>query len=117
MPKLRTRKIIYAVLVMVGSAVWLPLMLLGFIVAIGAVGLLCVAALLRCIYALPVEDRFSRSFYSAMIAIGVLLLGGCLVVVASSEPPFMGAWSLLGSGGLLIAVALAVLKEMHASRA
>jgi hypothetical protein len=67
MPTLRARKVIYTVLVIGAGAVWLPYIVLGLVVGIGALGLLCVLSLLRCIWVLPVESRFSRGFYSVAI--------------------------------------------------
>jgi hypothetical protein len=118
MPNLRTRKIIYTVLVIGCAAAWLPWIMLGFIVGIGALGLLSVLSLLRCIWVLPVDGRFSRGFYSAAIATGIIIMAGCVVFLAAgTERLTFGSWSLLLSGTLLLAVGLSVLLEMHAKHA
>jgi hypothetical protein len=115
MPTLRARKVIYTVLVIGAGAVWLPYIVLRFVVGIGALGLLCVLSLLRCIWVLPVESRFSRGFYSVAITLGIIMMSGCLVFLAVwVEPLTIGPWALLVSGALLLTIGSIVLLEVHA---
>lgn len=110
---LRTRKAIYLTLTLAACVVWLPLAFVGIAFIVGAVGLLSIGALLRCIFALPVTSIFSRRYFSAAISVGIVLM--CCFVLF---PFFSGELrtSLLPavSGLALVAVGVAVLTEMYA---
>jgi hypothetical protein len=114
MPSLRIRKNIYFTLALASSLVWFPLALFGIAILIGIPALLCLGALLRCIRALPVRQRFSRIYYSVAITIGILLLGGFLAIITTEAALGMDSFSVLGPpAAVLIVVAIAVLIEMH----
>lgn len=113
-PTLRARKTIYTVVTIIAGVSWLPIMLLGMIVGVGALGLFCILSLLRCIWVMPVESGFVRGFYTATISLGIILLSACLAVVAIGLRPLTtGTWILLVSGALLVALGLLVLLELY----
>ena len=89
-------------------------MLMGMIVGVGALGVLCILSLLRCIWVMPVEHKGVRNFYAAMISLGIILLIPCMVVVAIGTGPLtLGPWLLLISGTLLILLSIIVLIELY----
>lgn len=80
---MRTRKIVYTVVTIIAAVIWLPIMLPGMIVGIGALGLFCVLSLLRCIWVIPVKRGFVRGYYTATIVLGIARLGVAMFVVAA----------------------------------
>jgi hypothetical protein len=113
MPSLRIRKRIYYCLAVPCCVFWIPLSLLGVIMIAGIFGLLSIGALLRCIAALPVTDRIARYYYSAAIAVGMLLMAAFIAKAIADDVYLYSAVAGVG----LMAVGAMVLAELYVSRA
>lgn len=110
---LRARKAVYLMLALAACVVWLPLAFAGIAFIVGAVGLLSIGALLRCIFALPVTSRFSRRYFSAAISVGIALMCSFILFPIFGGEARTSALPVV-SGLTLVAVGVAVLTEMYA---
>lgn len=113
--ELRSRKVLYLALAIVGSLVWIPLAFAGIALVVGIFGLLSIGALFRCIVALPVTTRFSRRYFSVVISIGIVLMLGMVLPPAFGNEDQASTLQLV-SGLMLVVAGFAVLVEMHARR-
>lgn len=110
---LRTRKIIYMALALVGCIVWLPASVAAIpAMGIGIFGLIALSALLRGISVLPVA-RQVRSYYSIPIGMGVFVMGGYIAILVSIPEFLQELMIAVIAGAMLFAVGTAVLVEMY----
>lgn len=113
---LRVRKAIYLTLALVACVVWVPLSLVGIAFFVGAVGLLSIGALFRCILALPVTSSSSRWYFSVAISVGIVLMCYFTLYPFFSGEPRSSLLPVV-SGLVLVVVGVAVLTEMYAKHA
>lgn len=113
-PSLRVRKVLYLVLAIPSAIVWFPISVLGLGFFVGAIGVVALPVLIRCVLKLPISGAGARRYYGALVFLGVSAMGILLVAYLASG----GETVLLvvTTGVALLCVGCAVLVEIMAPR-
>lgn len=113
-PSLRWRKALYLVLAIPSAIIWFPVSVLGLGIFIGAIGVVALPVLVRCIIKLPIEGDPARRYYGSLIFLGELTLGILMAAyLVSGEEVVL---PVVLSGIALLTVGCAVMVEMMVPR-
>ena len=113
-PSLKCRKALYLVLAIPSAVVWFPISVLGLGFFVGAIGVVALPVLVRCILKLPISDGRARRYYGVLIFLGVAAMGILLAAYMAAGGEII--LLVVASGVALLCVGCAVLVEIMAPR-